>query len=70
MQDYGKDVAVVIENNVPVVFGECSTCNSGSRSLVIIDFVPSKIRSVNGTVYIKCICCNSVYQTKVKDVSR
>lgn len=70
MKNDSKDVVIVVDNNVPVVKGQCQTCNSGDRSLVIVDFVPSRLHNVNSTVYIKCMCCNSVYQTKVKDVSR
>lgn len=70
MRDFDKDVVIAVDNNVPVVFGECTNCNSGSRSLIIVDFVPSRLHNINSTVYLRCICCESVYQTNVRDVSR
>jgi transcription elongation factor Elf1 len=70
MRFTNKDVVIAVDNNVPVVFGECTYCKSGNRSLVIVDFVPSKLHNTNSIVYLKCISCDSVYQTNVKDVSK
>ncbi len=70
MQKENKDVVIVVDNNVPVIRGECTQCKRGDKSLVIVDFVPSRLHNINSTVYIRCVCCNSLYQTKVKDLSR
>ncbi|CAB5221445.1 hypothetical protein UFOVP245_157 [uncultured Caudovirales phage] len=62
-----KGVLVHIENSVPLVFGECK-CESGNNSLILMDFIPNRLSPEDGAIYLKCICCSTIYQTKVKSV--
>ena len=65
-----KDDNFVIHNDkdVLVVHGECLHCKSGKYSLILVDFVP-KEKSGEGLLYIKCMACKSLFQTKVKNVA-
>lgn len=65
-----KEDNLVIHNDkdVLVVNGECPSCKSGRHSLILIDFVP-KEKSGEGLLYIQCMACSSIFQTKVKNVS-
>ena len=62
-------IAVEGKSTLPVVLGNCPSCGSGERSLILIDFVPNGQRPKYSTVYFKCICCMSITQKKVCEVS-
>lgn len=65
-----KDITIAVDNNVPIVHGECPKCRRGKRSMILIDFIPNVSDNKESTLYIKCVCCKTIYQTKVKNVSR
>lgn len=65
-----KDITIAVDNNVPIIFGECPKCKRGKRSMILLDYVPHKTDNKESSIYIKCVCCRSIYQTKVKDVTR
>lgn len=62
-------VIVHIDRNMPLIYGECVTCNHGKHSLILIDYVPH-IKPGESIVYLKCMVCATIHQTKVKAVSR
>jgi hypothetical protein len=62
-------VIVGIDRNVPVIQGECPKCHIGNRSMILIDFVPNRFRAEDGIIYMKCLGCFNLYQTKVKFVA-
>jgi len=64
-----EQVIVGMDRNVPVIQGSCPKCNIGNRSLILIDFVPNYTKSEDGIIYMKCIGCFTIYQTKVKFVA-
>ena len=68
MIDKDKNIVVHISRNVPLIKGVCPTCNTGEHSLILMDFIPHP-KPEEGMIYMKCICCTSIYQTKVKFVS-
>lgn len=54
---------------IPVVIGKCPGCGVGERSLIIIDFISNPKQSVtHNVVYLKCLCCDQVFQKKIIDV--
>jgi len=61
-------ITVASDGNLPVVIGDCPSCGSGDRSMILIDYVPNLKNSIDSTVYLKCICCNTIHQRKVKDL--
>lgn len=63
-----RDIIIGLDNNVPVIEGECPTCKRGKRSLVIVNYVPSS-KHEESDVYMRCVCCFSFYKTKVKYVA-
>lgn len=67
--DNPEQVIVGMDRNVPVIQGSCPKCNIGNRSLILIDFVPNYTKSEDGIIYMKCIGCFTIYQTKVKFVA-
>jgi hypothetical protein len=67
--DKEDHVIVGVEHNVPVIHGKCTKCNIGFRSLILMDFVPNKTKSEDGIIYMKCIGCYTIYQTKIKYVT-
>ena len=64
------NISVVTDKGVPSIIGECPMCQRGTRSLIIADFVPNRLSPIESTVYIKCIACLSLYQTKTKDIAK
>jgi len=36
--------------------------------MILIDYVPNLKNDIDSTVYLKCICCNTIHQRKVKDL--
>jgi hypothetical protein len=64
-----SDVYAVSERGLPIIEGECPCCRRGKRSLVIVDFVPNRSNNVESTLYIRCIACSELYQSKVKSVA-
>lgn len=56
-------------SNLPVVVGNCPSCSSGPRSLVLIDFVPNIRLPEYGTLYFKCIKCFNITQKRVCEVT-
>jgi hypothetical protein len=64
-----EQVIVGMDRNVPVIQGSCPKCNIGNRSLILIDFVPNYTKSEDGIIYMKCMGCFTIYQTKVKFVA-
>lgn len=57
------------KSTLPIVVGKCPSCNSGDNSMVLIDFVPNGYRPEHSTIYFKCMCCMSITQKKVCEVS-
>jgi hypothetical protein len=64
-----EQVIVGMDRNVPVIQGSCPKCNIGNRSMILIDFVPNYTKSEDGIIYMKCMGCFTIYQTKVKFVA-
>lgn len=64
-QRKSKNIRVVTDMGVMSVIGECPSCHRGERSLVIIDFVPNYFSSISSTVYMKCIACDTTYESQV-----
>lgn len=60
-------ILVGMDRNVPVIEGECPKCRIGLRSMILMDFIPHT-KSEEGLIYMKCVGCLSIYQTKVKHV--
>lgn len=60
----------VQEMGLPILLGECPNCRRGDRSLIIVDFVPNKKHNTESTLYVECIACSSLYQSKVKHVAQ
>ena len=61
-------VIVGLDQNVPVIEGECPKCKIGHRSMILMDFIPHEIKKEEGIIYMKCVGCFSIYQTKIKHV--
>ena len=51
------------------VVGECPSCHTGDRSLIIIDFVHNFFSRTSSTVYMKCIVCETTYETTVSSLA-
>lgn len=64
-QKRSKSIRVVNDMGVMSVVGECPSCQRGDRSLVIIDFVPNYFSSISSTVYMKCLTCDTTYESQV-----
>lgn len=66
-----KDIVIGTEggSNLPVVVGNCPSCGSGPRSLVLLDFVPNLRNPEFGALYFKCVSCFSITQKKVSEVT-
>jgi len=67
-----KDIIVIATergSTLPVVLGSCPSCNVRDRSMVLIDFVPNGYNPEYSTIYLKCICCMSITQKKICEVS-
>ena len=64
------DVILAVENNVPVVVGKCPKCERGDRSMILLDYVHNKRDTTASMLYIQCMCCSSIYQTKVTHVAK
>ena len=64
-----KLIKIVQDGSLPVVLGDCPSCKSGPRSMILIDFVPNLGKPDNSTVYLKCISCDSIHQRKIKEVA-
>lgn len=57
------------QRDVLTIDGVCPTCTRGRHSLILMDFVPNSLKPEEGHIYIKCMSCSSLYQTKVKNVA-
>lgn len=62
------NIFVADEAGLPVIIGECPTCRRGIRSLVLVDFVP-KARTAASSVYLRCVCCNSIHHKQIQDIT-
>ena len=62
-------IATEYGNDLPVVIGDCTSCGSGDRSLVLIDFVPNGHQPEYSTIYFKCLCCMNIIQKRVCEVA-
>lgn len=62
-------VIVGMDRNVPVIEGECPKCKIGHRSMILIDFIPNPVKYEEGIIYMKCMGCFTIYQTKIKCVA-
>ena len=67
MTDNPGQILVGLDRNVPVIEGECPKCKIGRRSMILMDFVPHP-KCDEGIIYMKCVGCFSIYQTKIKHV--
>jgi hypothetical protein len=63
----GDKIVIHYDQGLPLVHGQCPTCHVGPESMILMDFVPH-VKPEEGHIYIKCICCSSLYQTKLKYV--
>lgn len=64
-QKRSKAIRVVNDMGVMSVVGECPSCHRGDRSLIIVDFIPNYFSSISSTVYMKCITCDTTYESQV-----
>lgn len=64
-----KNVYIAVDRNVPVIVGNCPTCNTGSRSLILIDY-NKKSKYNNDLLHIKCACCFNSFKTTLDTVTR
>ena len=60
-------ILVGMDKNVPVIHGVCPKCKIGHRCMILMDFVPHP-KSGEGIIYMECVGCLSIYQTKIKNV--
>jgi hypothetical protein len=63
-----SNTIAIQEMGLPIIKGECPDCHRGDRSLIIVDFVPNRKNNTESTLYIRCIACASLYQSKVKQI--
>lgn len=66
MTDY-PNIIIGLDNNVPVIEGECPKCRRGKRSLILTNYVPSNTPD-DSEIYMQCLCCFQNYKTQVKYV--
>jgi hypothetical protein len=64
-----NSIQIVGDGSVPVVIGDCPSCGSGDRSMILIDYVPNMGNPENSMVYLRCMCCSSIHQRKIKEVA-
>ena len=64
-----KPIRVVNDMGVMSVVGECPSCQTGNRTLIITDFVQNFFSSTSSTVYMKCIVCETTYETTVSSLT-
>lgn len=60
-------IVIGLDNNVPVIEGECPTCKRGTRSLILVNYHPN-VKYELSEIYMKCMCCLSKYKTQVRYV--
>jgi hypothetical protein len=68
-QKRSKPIRVVNDMGVMSVVGECPSCCRGDRSLVIVDFVPNYFSSISSTVFMKCLTCDTTYESQVSTLA-
>lgn len=64
-----KDVYIAVDRSVPVVIGNCPTCNCGSRSLILTNY-SKRMNYLNDVLQIKCVNCSNTFKTTIEYVSR
>ena len=64
-----KPIRVINDMGVMSVVGECPSCQIGTRSLIITDFIQNFYTSTKGIVCMKCIVCETAYETTVSSLS-
>jgi len=64
-----KPIRVVNDMGVMSVVGECPSCQTGERSLIITDFIQNFFSSTQSTVYMRCIACDTTYETTVSSLA-
>lgn len=64
-----KVIKVAADGNVPAVIGDCPSCGAGDRTMILIDYVRNLKSDIDSTVYLKCLCCSTIHQRKVKDLA-
>ena len=64
-----KPIRVVNDMGVMSVVGECPSCQTGDRSLIITDFVQNFFSSTQSTVYMRCLACDTTYETTVSSLA-
>jgi len=64
-QRRSNGIRVINDMGVMSVVGQCPSCHRGERSLIIVDFLPSPFSSISSTVYMKCIVCDTTYESQV-----
>ena len=62
-------IYVVDDRGIPSVVGNCPTCGMGDRTLVLIDFIPSKTHYELSKLYLRCICCSTIHQKQIKEIA-
>lgn len=63
------DVYIAVDRSVPVIIGNCPTCNCGSRSLIIMNYT-KKTSYLNDVIHIKCTGCLDSFKTSIEYVTR
>ena len=63
-----ESIFVADENGLPVIIGRCPSCKRGTRSLILVDFVP-KAKANASSVYLRCLCCSSIHHRQIKDIT-
>lgn len=65
-----KGLAVIEEKNMPMIIGECSKCQTGDRSLVIINYMKNNHGEHLNMVKIKCISCFKETYKYVNEITK
>ena len=66
-----KDIVIANENgsSLPVVLGNCPSCGSGHRSLILTDFIQNAYNPERSSVFFTCLKCFNVIKRRVCDVA-
>ena len=58
-----------LDDNIPVIVGNCPSCGLGDRTLILVDYVRNPRNEDRSTVYVKCVACTSVFQTNITEMT-
>lgn len=63
-------IVIEEEDDIPVLRGPCPRCNSGDKTLIIINFVKNTRNERLNIVKIKCISCLKEYYKYVAELTK